>query len=117
MNKRGQSEIWEISTIFEIIIALIVASFFIMGATSYHQYTKFDKYYLEEEMKLLVNTVAASPGYTKFNYAHSKLYNINAKEKEVQVLRDLKFKNINEKIVYILLKEKPLGKIKAGYNE
>lgn len=115
MNKRGQAEVWELTVIFEILTALVVAAFFVMSALTFNSYTKFDRIFLEEDMKMMVNALTASPAQIEYNYSHSRMYDIKIKPDEVQVTRNLKIKDIGKKHHLILQKVSPRGLLRSVY--
>lgn len=117
MNKRGQSEVLELTTLFEIVLGLVIAGFFIMMAFTFNQHTKFDKYYLEQDMKMLINTIQSAPNYVDFNYEHAKIYDISISENKIDVKRNLKITSLTKKNILNLKKDGPFETIKVKRNE
>jgi hypothetical protein len=116
MNKRGQSEVMQLMTLFEILVGIMVATFLILGAVTFNSQTKFEKNYIEEDMKLMVNSLLASPSYIEFNYTYPKHYDIKLGEDKIEVIKDVKISNLGEKHSLILTKEGPLDSIGGKLN-
>lgn len=109
MNKRGQAEVSETMVVFEILAAIVVGTFFILAALTFNQHTKFSKIYLEEDSKMMYNSVASSPDYLKFNYTHAKMYQININEGSVEVIKDMKVTELADRSSIIYEKIGPLN--------
>lgn len=98
MKRRGQVEVLELTTLFDIIIGLMIATFLIIAATSWNSVSNFNKVYLEEELKLLSNSVLSSPASVKVTYPLSTNYKIEMKE-EIKVVHTPKMTGEESRLV------------------
>ena len=108
MNKRGQAEVSQMTIIFEILAAIIVATFFILSALTFNQHTKFNRIYLQEDSKLMHNVISSAPDYVRYNYTHSKSYQIIMSDQEVRVNSDLKLSGLKDRTSMIYEKAGPI---------
>ncbi|MEK6816872.1 MAG: hypothetical protein AABY09_04620 [Nanoarchaeota archaeon] len=113
MDKRGQAEVSEMTVIFEILIAVVVGTFFVLAALTFNQHTKFNKIYLEEDSKLMYNALASSPSHIRYNYTHAKMYRINVRDDSVEVTKDMKVSELGMRSTLIYEKLGPLSQLTA----
>lgn len=111
MNKRGQAEVSQTMIVFEILAAIVVATFFILSALTFNQHTKFNRVYLQEDAKLMHNVISSSPDYVRFNYTHSQSYQVKLLDQEAQVNSDLKLLGLKERVSMIYEKAGPLDPV------
>ncbi|MBI4447894.1 hypothetical protein HY643_02845 [Candidatus Woesearchaeota archaeon] len=78
--KKGQAEVLQLSLLFEIIIAALVAGILIYSALNYSNFSKFNQQYAEEDLKRIVSAVMAAPGDVKIVYPISAQYEVQIKE-------------------------------------
>ena len=96
MKKKGQVEVWEITTLFEVILAVFIAIFLISSALTYSSYSGFNKAYLKEDVRLLINAIHAAPGDMKVTYPVSDSYSVKV-AKEVKVGSTFKVNSLLKK--------------------
>jgi len=95
MNKRGQAETLELTTLFEVLIGLAVAAFLIFAALNWNSLTTFNKVYLEEDLKLLSNSVLSTPSSVKVTYPLNSNFNIKIGD-EIRVIHTPKLIGVEE---------------------
>lgn len=110
MRKKGQAEVLQISLIFELIAAIIVASFLLYAAISYSSLTEFNKKYLERDLGLLMNAVYSTPGFVEVVYPVSEQYRVDISAGKVAVEQDLSlFNDLFNSDSALIIKNSPTG--------
>lgn len=80
MEKRGQAEIWETLTLFEVLAGIAVATFLILAALGYNSVTTFGKTYLKNDLQMISSAVSSSPAIIQVNYPIDKGYKVSFEE-------------------------------------
>jgi hypothetical protein len=93
MDKRGQAEVWEITLLFELVVAVLIAIFLIATVMSFNSLSGLNKAYLEKDIKLLVNAELAAPGKIRIDYPVSEDYKVKM-GKEIEVTHDITAKGV-----------------------
>jgi len=82
MNKKGEETL--ILSI-EIIIGIMVAGMFVSMATNYDSYSNIHKLFIEQDLKLLSETLLSAPGEIEYNYPIESYFDVTISSTEVQV--------------------------------
>lgn len=77
MQKRGQSEIWETLSLFEVLAGLAIASLLIIAALGLNTFTSFGRDYLTQDLKLISGAVSSSPASVTVYYPISSGYQVS----------------------------------------
>lgn len=80
MNKRGEEH--QFFFAMEAVIGILVAGILVTTAANFDSLSNLNKIYAKEDIKLLVETLQASPGDIEYNYKLKEIY-------EVQVDKDI----------------------------
>jgi hypothetical protein len=115
MTKRGQVEFLQLDLLFKILIAIFVASIFIMFAFGAGP-NKKNEIFLKSDMQMLINSILSSPSKVIVTYTYPKSYDFKADTEKVSVSRDIKIITLERKHSITLQKDSNLGDIKATKN-
>ncbi|MFH1638180.1 MAG: hypothetical protein ABIB71_07170 [Candidatus Woesearchaeota archaeon] len=92
MHKRGQAEALQLLTLVEIVVGIAIIIFLVAAATGYNSFTKFNGVFLKEDLKMMLNSVAASPADVKVTYDLRKGYKLGSiTDDDVEVAKDSAF--------------------------
>ena len=80
MQKKGQAEIWETLTLFEVLIGITVATFLILAALGHNSFTTFGKTYLKNDLQMVSDAVLSSPANMQFIYPIESGYKVSIGE-------------------------------------
>jgi len=83
MNKRGEEA--QLCLIMEIVIGILVAGLFISMATNYDSYSNIHKIFIEQDLKLLSESLLSAPGEIEFTYPLKSYYDVSISSTEIQV--------------------------------
>ena len=83
MNKRGEEA--QLYLIMEIVIGILVAGMFVSMATNYDSYSNIHKIYIEQDLKLLSETLLSSPGEIEYTYPIKSYFDVSLTSEEIQV--------------------------------
>ena len=85
MQKRGQSEILETLTLFELLAGFAVASMLILAALGYNSFTSFGKVYLQNDLRMVYAAVSVSPSQITVRYPVSSSFTVSLEDDKVNV--------------------------------
>lgn len=88
MNKRGEDA--QLFLIIELIIGIIVAGLFVSIAVNYDAFSNVNKIYIEQDLKLLSETLLSSPGEIEYNYPIQSYYDVSISSDKIQVTNKAK---------------------------
>ena len=77
MQKRGQAEIWETLSLFEVLAGISVAVFMIIAALGYNSVTPFGKTYLKLDLQMMSGAISSSPANMVFQYPVDAGYHVS----------------------------------------
>ncbi len=89
MNKKGEEH--QFFFAMEAVIGILVAGILITTATNFDSLSNLNKIYAKEDIKLLVETIQASPGNIEYNYKLKSIYDIKVEEKEITITQSSNF--------------------------
>jgi len=72
----------------EIILGLTIVVFLLLAATSYNSFTSFNKEFLIEDLKMVMDSVVATPGEVKVTYDINGRYGLKMEEDNIKVEED-----------------------------
>ncbi len=81
MQKRAQAEILETLTLFELLAGFAVATFLILAALGYNNFTSFGKAYLENDLMMVHDAASASPAEITVMYPVSSSFDVKISDK------------------------------------
>ncbi len=85
-GKRGQAEAQQILTVIEVLMGLAVVIFLILAATSYNSFTGFNRAFLKEDLKMVINAISSSNGDIEMEYDINADYEVVMKEDDIDVV-------------------------------
>lgn len=85
MDKKGQSEVWNLKVIAEVIFTIIIIIFLLYSTFEYNRHSNFNKMHMKNDLKLLKNTLGASPGEIMKDYKVPQGYKINRDNNEIKI--------------------------------
>lgn len=88
MQKRGQFEVLQLSFLFELLIAVAIASLLVYSAVSFDVFSKFKKEYADADLTLLMDQVVSSPGPIIVTYPLSTKFKVTINGGTVDVKTD-----------------------------
>lgn len=83
MNKKGEEH--QFFFAMEAILGILVAGILISTAANFDSLSNINKIYAEEDLKLLVETMQASPGDLKYNYKIKEIYTVSIEDNEIKI--------------------------------
>lgn len=90
MNKRGEVE-HPFFFPMEVILGLLVAGILIVSVTNLDSISNVNKIYAQQDLKLLTETIQASPSNIKYDYKLKNMYEVNIQNKEIIITRTNSF--------------------------
>lgn len=85
MQKRGQAEVLETLTLFELLAGFAVATILILAALGYNNFTAFSKTYLEKDLAMVHDAVSASPAVIKVEYPVSSSFRVEVTDEKINI--------------------------------
>lgn len=85
MNKRGQSEVWNLKVIAEIIFTMIIIVFLLYSSFEYNKHSNFNRIHLRNDLRINVNSLGASPGEIEMNYVLPTGYEIKLIDDDIEI--------------------------------
>ena len=113
MFKRGQAEVWQISMIFEVVIALLLSVLIIGTALSYGSVSGFNKEYVKADLSLLAESATSAPGILKVTYPLSKDYKVSIDD-GVKIEHEFSLSGIVDSSSLVIEKTHESGSIKVS---
>ena len=83
MNKRGQDA--QLFMFIEITIGILVAALFVSMAVNYDSFSNVHKIYIENDLKLLSETLLASPREIEYNYPIKSYYDVSISSTAIKI--------------------------------
>ena len=106
MNKRGQAEVLQLDLLFRIIAGLLIASVLITAAFQLNNTPEYNKYHVEKDIKLLLDTLEFLPIDIKVNYPVGKEnYAVIIKDGDIKVEGTTKITDLIKKENYIIFEK------------
>jgi len=84
MNKRGIIE-HQVFFAMEAVLGILVAGILISNAANFDSLSNINKIYAQEDLKLLSETLLASPGSVEYAYPIKSLYDVDIADKQITV--------------------------------
>ncbi len=83
MNKKGEEHQFFFG--MEAVLGILVAGILITTAANFDSLSNLNKIYAKEDIKLLVETLQASPGDIEYNYKIKSIYGVKVEEKDISI--------------------------------
>jgi len=88
MNKRGQAGVeQQLWAVIEIVLAVLLVGTLTFMATNPDSFSNINKFYAEEDLSLMTETLLAAPGTIEYNYEIKTMYSVNIKDDAITVTR------------------------------
>ncbi|MSR86288.1 hypothetical protein EXS74_02740 [Candidatus Woesearchaeota archaeon] len=85
MDKKGQEH--QFFFAFEAVLGILVAGILISVSANFDSLSNVNKIYAQEDLKVLVETLQASPGNIHYDYQLKTLYDVNIEKDKVTVTK------------------------------
>ncbi|MDP3728861.1 MAG: hypothetical protein Q8R18_05430 [bacterium] len=83
MDKKGEEH--QFFFAMEAILGILVAGILILTAANFDSISNINKIYAQEDLKLLIETIQASPGAIEYNYKLKEMYEVQIQEEDIKV--------------------------------
>ena len=85
------AEVWQLLTVAELIMGLMLLTFFLVFVLTFTSASNFNKEYLEKDISLTALSVLSSPGDAQFKYPVKNSYELTIKDNAVSVIPNSRF--------------------------
>ena len=86
MNKKGVIE-HQVYFAMEVVLGILVAGIFLSVASNIDSVSNINSIYAKEDLKLLSETILASPGSVIYEYSLKSLYTVNMDKEKVTLTK------------------------------
>jgi hypothetical protein len=111
MNKRGEEA--QLYLIIELILGILVAGLFVSLATNYDAFSNIHKHFIENDLKLLSETLLASPGEIEYRYPIKSYFDVSISSEQIKVTNEAQIIQFKDDDTLIFTKEKDLKVVRA----